>query len=155
MSKGFKEAKDSFKNFNPTAMKTKAIVLGVAAAVLLLLGAVAVLSNKGNTFKEMISEVGDTVAQIQTTTNKVPYNARGTKYFEGGQTWVGEEGPELVTLPRGSRITPHRESVKMAGTKAGNTYIFNIQADKVEDFSRLVKLAEEERIALRAGRVRI
>ena len=155
LSKGFKEAKDTFKDFNPTAMKTKALVLGVAGAVLLLLGAVAVLSNKGNTFKEMISEVGHTVSQIQTTTNKVPYNARGTKYFEGGQTWVGEEGPELVTLPRGSRIASHRESVKAVGGKTGNTYIFNIQADKVEDFARLVKLAEEERIAFRAGRVRI
>lgn len=155
LAEGFQEARKKFKEFNPEALKTKAIVLGVAGAVLLLLGAVAVLSNKGNIFKEMISEVGHTVSQIQTTTNKVPYNARGTKYFEGGQTWVGEEGPELVTLPRGSRIASHRESVKAVGGKTGNTYIFNIQADKVEDFARLVKLAEEERIAFRAGRVRI
>lgn len=155
LAEGFQEARKKFKEFNPEALKTKATVLGVAGAVLLLLGAVAVLSNKGNIFKEMISEVGHTVSQIQTTTNKIPYNARGTKYFEGGQTWVGEEGPELVTLPRGSRIASHRESVKAVGGKTGNTYIFNIQADKVEDFSRLVKLAEEERIAFRAGRVRI
>lgn len=33
-------------------------------------------------------------------------NAAGTNNWRGGLTWVGEKGPELLDLPRGSSITP-------------------------------------------------
>ena len=33
------------------------------------------------------------------------FNASGTEYFSGGQTWLAENGPELVTLPTGSKVT--------------------------------------------------
>ena len=46
-------------------------------------------------------------------------NAAGTDYFGGGLTWVGETGPELVNLPRGSQIYSSNESKQMGG---GNTY---------------------------------
>lgn len=36
----------------------------------------------------------------------------GTPYFSGGVTWVHEQGPELVTLPNGSSIIPHSESLR-------------------------------------------
>jgi hypothetical protein len=38
------------------------------------------------------------------TPKKTPNHARGTPYFAGGLTWAGENGPELVNLPRGSQI---------------------------------------------------
>lgn len=37
---------------------------------------------------------------------RVGHNAGGTNYWGGGETWVGENGPEKLTLPRGSQITP-------------------------------------------------
>lgn len=37
--------------------------------------------------------------------------ARGTSNWRGGLAVVGEEGPELVNLPRGSRVTPHDKSM--------------------------------------------
>jgi phage-related protein len=40
----------------------------------------------------------------------VPRNATGTNYFQGGMTLVGEMGPELVYLPRGSKINPANET---------------------------------------------
>jgi len=43
-----------------------------------------------------------------------PPSAVGTHYFGGGLTWVGEHGKELVSLPRGSRITPASESRRLA-----------------------------------------
>ena len=48
----------------------------------------------------------------------VSYNAAGTDNWRGGLTWVGESGPELVALPRGSRIWNNQESqqVTAAGT---------------------------------------
>lgn len=40
--------------------------------------------------------------------NIVPgQNAEGTDYWRGGPTWVGERGPELLNLPRGSQIVPN------------------------------------------------
>jgi phage-related protein len=38
--------------------------------------------------------------------SQIPGNATGTNYFQGGLSIVGERGPELVELPRGTKITP-------------------------------------------------
>ena len=38
---------------------------------------------------------------------KVPGFAAGTNYAPGGLALVGEKGPELVNLPRGSQVTPN------------------------------------------------
>lgn len=45
-------------------------------------------------------------------------NAGGTNNWRGGPTWVGERGPELVDLPRGSRVLPNKESVQVARSAA-------------------------------------
>lgn len=45
---------------------------------------------------------------------EVGQNANGTNNWRGGPTWVGERGPELVELPRGSRVLPNKESVSIA-----------------------------------------
>lgn len=47
-------------------------------------------------------------------------NANGTDYWTGGPTWVGENGPELLDLPRGSKVTEHNRSMVAAtGGSAG------------------------------------
>ena len=77
------------------------------------------------------------------------------RYFEGGTTWVGEEGPELVDLPRGSRIYSNRESRKMAAQAQGNTYYYvTIDAKNVKEFNDIVRLAQNERVSYRVGRVK-
>lgn len=40
----------------------------------------------------------------------------------GGRAWVGENGPELVTLPRGARVTPNKQSMAMTG----RSMVFNV-----------------------------
>jgi hypothetical protein len=42
-------------------------------------------------------------------------NANGTPNWRGGATWVGERGPELVNLPRGSQIHDAQSSARMGG----------------------------------------
>lgn len=37
----------------------------------------------------------------------IGHNAQGTDNWSGGPTWVGEDGPEIVDLPRGTRVTPN------------------------------------------------
>lgn len=47
---------------------------------------------------------------------KIPGFATGTNYAPGGLAWVGERGPELVNLPRGSQVIPNH---KLGGPVAG------------------------------------
>lgn len=56
-------------------------------------------------------------------------NARGTSYWRGGLSWVGEEGPELVDIPTGSKVHTAGASARMAGQSRaakGDTYVINI-----------------------------
>lgn len=46
--------------------------------------------------------------------NWVPTNAGGNKNFKGGPTWVGERGPELVNLPKGSEIMSNKNSLRLS-----------------------------------------
>lgn len=54
-------------------------------------------------------------------------NARGTQYWRGGLTMVGEEGPELMQLPSGTKIHSAQESKQMV-SHAGNDIQINIYA---------------------------
>lgn len=47
--------------------------------------------------------------------NSVPGYASGTSFHPGGLAMVGERGPELVDLPRGSRVFTNSESRGMMG----------------------------------------
>jgi TP901 family phage tail tape measure protein len=46
--------------------------------------------------------------------HRTPRLAEGTSYWRGGTTWVGEHGPELVSLPQGSQVYSNGESMAMA-----------------------------------------
>ncbi len=46
------------------------------------------------------------------------HNASGTDNWRGGVTWVGEEGPELVSLPRGSQVLSNSDSKAMASSQS-------------------------------------
>ena len=52
-------------------------------------------------------------------------NAVGTDYWKGGPTWVGERGPEIINLPRGSQVYNAQTSAQMGG---GMTNVYNIDA---------------------------
>lgn len=45
----------------------------------------------------------------------VPSFATGTNFAPGGMAWVGERGPELVNLPRGSQVIPNHELGGLGG----------------------------------------
>lgn len=42
-------------------------------------------------------------------------NASGTDFWMGGRTWVGEYGPEIIELPRGSKVHSNETSMSMVG----------------------------------------
>jgi phage-related minor tail protein len=52
-----------------------------------------------------------------------PY-AMGTDYAQGGLSLVGENGPELVRLPRGASVTPSHKLGGMGGTTINQNFTF-------------------------------
>lgn len=67
-------------------------------------------------------------------------NAKGTPYWQGGLTWVGEEGPELVDLPTGSRIYNNQQSTSIGG----NTYnvSMNMDMSRMKSINDVVEAVE-------------
>lgn len=63
--------------------------------------------------------VADAISGSGVPDEDVGTNAEGDNNWKGGLTWVGEKGAELVNLPRGSRILPHKESMAAASGMAG------------------------------------
>lgn len=50
-------------------------------------------------------------------------NQLGTAYWQGGPTWVGEGGPELVYLPRGAQVIPNREAMRRVTAAEGPIHV--------------------------------
>jgi hypothetical protein len=95
IAKSFKDMADD--TLNALSRLTSAIkgggFLGILEAVIgfgLQLGSIGVF--------------GKTIAN---RLNNVPAYANGTNFHPGGLALVGERGPELVSMPRGSRVTPN------------------------------------------------
>ena len=134
---------------------TKLAILGVVAALVALGVIIAVIMGKTNDLQTAMGSVGDSVSKISNNVNaastanayqRIPSyakNARGTNYWQGGRTLVGEEGPEIVDLPRGSRIYPNGVS-----PSGGDVYNFSgpivIDAKNVKEFNDIVKLAKQK-----------
>lgn len=78
--------------------------------------------------------------------NQYGWNAGGTSNWRGGMTWVGENGPELVYLPQGSRVSTAQES-------RGGGDIFNISIDArfVQEFDDIVRIARTAKTSTRMG----
>ena len=73
-------------------------------------------------------------------------NAGGSDAWRGGLTWVGEGGPELVSLPRGSRIEDAQESAELMG---GDTFIINASVQDLEDLQTLINFLKSTRVRSR------
>lgn len=72
---------------------------------------------------------GDTkeVSRLAGALRALGGNASGTDFWKGGPTWVHEQGPEIIDLPRGSRVIPHELSKEMVkGGNGGNSISVNI-----------------------------
>lgn len=74
--------------------------------------------------------------------------ARGTSYHPGGLALVGEQGPEIVDLPRGSAVYP--TGTAPAGT-TNNYYDVKIDASRIRELNDIVRIAENERVSRRMG----
>lgn len=80
--------------------------------------------------------------------------ASGTNYAPGGMALVGEQGPEIVELPRGSKVYPNGTAPETAGgsvVNESNVYNISIDAASVEEFNDIVRIAQGARVGMRRG----
>lgn len=136
-----------FKNFDTSSLKTTAIIIGIVAALIALATVITVLTGKSQELQnatksitDSVQGVTDSVTGAQDSVKRTQRNATGVTEFAGGKTWVGEAGPELVTLPQGTKIEP-ADKVPMSKQE---TYYFNVTIDakNVDDFNRVVNMCK-------------
>lgn len=156
MTDTFNGIKKFFSGMSFEAKSTTAIIIGVVLALVMLAVAISAITGKSqelqNTFNSMgnaVSNIGGNVQQAQQkyqqSANVTGYHARGTDNFQGGQTWVGEDGPELVTLPRGTRIQSSQDSSR----SEVNNFNITIDAKNIREFNDIVNLCKREQQARR------
>ena len=104
------------------------------------------LSATGKLYYGDTSSYGWTYDELQGAwvSNSYGHNASGNHSWKGGLTWVGEAGPELVNLPRGSQIYNNQDSMNMGGT---NNYYINVNG--IEELEQVVRWYEGRQVAAR------
>ncbi|MGF7152516.1 phage tail tape measure C-terminal domain-containing protein [Novosphingobium gossypii] len=93
------------------------------------------------------------------TLSAVPRFAKGTRFAMGGLSMVGEYGPELVDMPRGSQVISNRELAELGGGGGGDTYIsytlpseeFWGQVDNAASNRANMTMARERKTSVRKG----
>ncbi|AEE92513.1 conserved membrane protein of unknown function [Tepidanaerobacter acetatoxydans Re1] len=83
------------------------------------------------TVKEKVFSIVEKITRvIRTVTSggSAASNFSGTSFFPGGLTMVGELGPELVKLPRGSKIYNDHETKEILGGNKGITQNITINS---------------------------
>ena len=78
----------------------------------------------------------------------VPAYATGTNEHPGGMAIVGEQGPEMINLPRGTSVIPNARTMSMiGGQNGGNSFNFvfnNPTIDNKDRMNELVNRVEKE-----------
>lgn len=126
------------------------VIAGVALALGFLIDQLNQLLGKSketNNAVDQYSKLTETLSGSVRSTAVRGY-AVGTKYHPGGMAVVGEEGPELVNLPRGSQVFTNQETQGMLG---GDTFILQVKMDEVSEVHKLVRVFEDFKSAKRAG----
>ena len=73
-------------------------------------------------YKEVVAKDGN---------QTIGKNAHGTNFWKGGLTWVGEQGPELIDLPKGTKVYSNQKSMEMVkGVSGGITQNIHIHSPK-------------------------
>lgn len=92
------------------SMFAQGIFNGIVAVIR---GAMNLARTPVNTMIRTYNKVNDTFGGADIS--ELPAFALGTTYAKGGLSLVGENGPELVNLPRGSRVNTASTTANMSG----------------------------------------
>lgn len=122
----------------------KSLINSVADAINNVIGKLQSAVSWAN---NLAGKVASVVGKVGSVVGKIPGFATGTNHAPGGLALVGERGPELVDLPRGSRVIPNnRIGSYLAQDRGGSGPTVHIDTMVVQDAT------DVDRVAARLGR---
>ena len=141
-----------------TFVKWAAIIGAVVLAVTALIAMINILIGKGNEVNSTMANVNGMVSSAAGgMSGRVQAYADGTDYHPGGWALVGEQGAELLQLPRGARVYTHDQTRQMLNAPqsnaGGDTFQINVNVQSLEDVQQLIKIAKDARRMQRMGTV--
>lgn len=98
-----------------------ALIEGVKQLLSLITSGKADFENFLRYIGNITSIFGGGGSAVSYLSGSIGRNAAGTNYWRGGLTWVGEQGPELVSLPRGTAIYNNAQSMAMTNGQTNIT----------------------------------
>lgn len=107
-----------------------------------------------NAIKEFFGSIKDAFASLGNgnwtwgTVGPRTY-ATGTYNHPGGLAMVGENGPEIVELPRGSKVYPN--GTAPAGMGGNTTFNITIPAKDIREFNDIVDIVQNAAVGFRRG----
>lgn len=161
VSKAVNGVTSFMETFNIKSFKTIGIVLAVVAALVALAAVLAVIFGKTNDMERTFKAIGSGMNDMNNSVNqsmqntKVPRYATGTNYHQGGLALVGEQGMELVNIPRASGVIDHEQTKKLlngSGSDNFNVQV-NVRANDLKQMSDVVMLFDGLKQARRARKV--
>lgn len=109
------------------------IIMGIIAALALLAYAIKEIIELYKEWRQAQQQINQQAQDLSSTLHGGGGHSRGGADHKatggvsrGGMTWVGENGPELVDLPAGSRVYNNRDSRQIANNA---TYNINMSLD--------------------------
>jgi hypothetical protein len=158
---------DAAKIMNKDLWKTIGIIMAVVLVMTALAAVIAVIIGKSAELNSSMAAVGEVTDTLGAKVNEaqsrpIPAHARGTDYHPGGIALVGEEGPEIALLPRGTAVIPHKKSMDILNGKTpayaggignigvGNTYNITVSSRDMQNVAQVVKVNERARQEARA-----
>lgn len=104
-------------------------------------------TNSTKDLANSMNGIKDVETTVKTNYTSSQYHASGTDDFQGGETWVGEAGPEKVVLPRGSKIISNDK----ATSGENNIFYVNLNVKDFDDLDKMKRLVLEKKQAVRKG----
>ena len=98
-----------------------ALIEGVKQLLSLITSGEADFENFSRYIGNITSIFGGGGSAVSYLSGSIGRNAAGTNYWRGGLTWVGEQGPGLVSLPRGTAIYNNAQSMAMTNGQTNIT----------------------------------
>ncbi len=136
---GAKTAKEAFLDMEKAIVASVSRIAAQNLAEKLFGGSASGGTTTGNNWLDLLLSIGLRFLGVNTggglgygTAGSVippgpyPY-ANGTAFHPGGWAMVGERGPELLQLPRGSAVVPNHQLAKMGGSSVTVHQTINVQ----------------------------
>lgn len=136
-------------------VKWAVIIGGIVALIAFLINQLNILIGRGKEANQALNTVTDITGSLGTNVSNTATRgyAVGTRYHSGGVAMVGENGPELVNLPKGSRVFTNQETNDIL--KNGDTFIIQVNMEEVDEVYKLVNVFNQFKQTKKAGMIHV